>query len=299
MDYGKLLSRSWNIIWEHKFLILLGVLVALGSGGGGGASAGSNVMFNQPPRQGAPMPEIPQIPDLRVVGPVVAVLAIIVALALVVIAVAVWVVSIIAHGGLIAGASTVDGGGSSSFVQAWNAGWRKGWRLLGIGVLPAIPAVLLAGIGVGAALVFGGAYRYMGRDFGVPVMSNLGILILALSCVLVPIALVLGLLQTFANRACMLEDLGVFGSYRRGVEVLFQNFGPAVVLFLIQIGIGIAIAIVGFLPGILLALCCVLWPLLILVQGAISAYFSTMWTLAWRRWTDAEQAEDVSPMAVG
>ena len=39
MDYGQLLSRAWNIIWEHKFLILLGVLVALGSAGGGGSNA--------------------------------------------------------------------------------------------------------------------------------------------------------------------------------------------------------------------------------------------------------------------
>ena len=41
MDYGKLLTRAWNIIWEHKFLILLGVLVALGGTGGG-----SNVNLN-------------------------------------------------------------------------------------------------------------------------------------------------------------------------------------------------------------------------------------------------------------
>jgi hypothetical protein len=298
MDYGRLLSRAWNIIWEHKFLILLGVLVALGSGGGGGASTGSNFAFNPPSGDGR-MPEFPQIPDPRTIGPVVGIVAVLVIALMFVIAVAFWVVSTISRGGLIAGASAVDQGRVSSFSQAWSAGWRKGWRLLGIGALPAIPALLLAVIGVGAALAFGGAYRYMGRDLGVPAMGNLGILIAALSCVLVPIALILGLLQTFANRACMLEDLGVFGSYRRGLEVLFKNLGPAVVLFLIQIGIGIAIAIVGFLPGILLALCCVLWPLLILVQGGISAYFSTMWTLAWRRWTGSEQAEDVSPVAIG
>ncbi len=29
MDYGRLLRRAWDIIWAHKFLILLGVLVAL------------------------------------------------------------------------------------------------------------------------------------------------------------------------------------------------------------------------------------------------------------------------------
>jgi hypothetical protein len=298
MDYGDLLSRAWNIIWEHKFLILLGVLVALGSGGGGGASTGGNVVFNQPPREGAPIPELPQMPDLRVVGPVLAALAIIAAVVLVVIAVAVWVVSIIARGGLIAGADTVDAGGSSSFAQAWNAGWRKGWRLLGIGVLPAIPALILVVVAIVSAVAYTGAARVVGPQFGIPNLGAIGIVVAAVSCLLVPIAVVLGLLQTFANRACMLEDLGVFGSYRRGVEVLFQNFGPAVVLFLIQIAIGIVIAIVGFLPGILLALCCVLWPLLILFQGAVSAYFSTMWTLAWRRWTGSQQVEQISPSAV-
>lgn len=27
-----------------------------------------------------------------------------------------------------------------------------------------------------------------------------------------------------------------------------------------------------------------LWPVLLLVNGAIAAYFSTLWTLAWRAW---------------
>jgi hypothetical protein len=297
MDYGKLLSRAWNIVWEHKFLILLGVLVALGSGGGGGASTGSNFAFN--PRSGdGRMPEFPRMPDPRTIGPAIGFVAVIVIAVMFAIGTALWVLSTISRGGLIVGVSSVDEGQFSSFSQAWSAGWRKGWRLLGIGVLPAIPALLLAIIGVGAALAFGGAYRYAGREFGLPVMGNLGILIGALSCILIPIALVLGLLQTFANRACMLEDLGVFGSYRRGLEVLLENFGPAVLLFLIQIAIGIAIAVVGFLPGILLALCCVLWPLLILVQGGIAAYFSTMWTLAWKRWTGSGPVAEVSPTAV-
>ena len=289
MEYGKLLSRAWNIIWEHKFLILLGVLVALGSAGGSGTSGASNV-FNQAPREGGPMPEFPGIPAPREVGPVVAVVAILAALVAVAIGVAVWVVSTIARGGLIAGANTVDAGGTSTFSQAWNAGWRKGWRLLGIGVLPAIPTFLLVVIGLVFGAAAGGFAYLVGEDVAGLPFAGLGVIVAGLACILGPLALILGLLRTFADRACVLEDLGVFASYRRGAEVLFQNFGPALVLFLIQIAIGIGIAIVGFLPGILLALCCVLWPLLILFQGAVSAYFSTMWTLAWRRWTGEAEA---------
>jgi hypothetical protein len=236
------------------------------------------------------MPQLPQIPELPQLfeprtTPVVAGLVIVAIIAFGLLALAFWVVSTIARGGLIAGASAVDGGGTSSFSRAWNAGWRKGWRLLGIGILPGIPVFLLVGLG----LVFGaaaGGFTYLaGEDVAGLPLAGLGVVVAALACILVPIALVLGLLRTFADRACMLEDLGVFGSYRRGLRVLLDNFGPALVLFLIQIAIGIAIAVVGFLPGLLAVLCCVLWPVLILVEGTISAYFSTLWTLAWRGWT--------------
>jgi hypothetical protein len=83
----------------------------------------------------------------------------------------------------------------------------------------------------------------------------------------------------------MLQDLGAFAAYRRGTEVLLQNAGPAVVLFVLQIAIGFGLGIVLFLPGVLMAMCCILWPVLLLVQGTATAFFATMWTLAWREWT--------------
>jgi hypothetical protein len=109
--------------------------------------------------------------------------------------------------------------------------------------------------------------------------------------------LVLGLLRTFANRACMLEDLGVFAAYKRGTAVLFDNIGPALVLFLIQIAINIGIGIAMILPGIIMALCCLLWPVLILIQGVIAAYFSTLWTLAWREWTGSKSGQVIEASA--
>jgi len=81
----------------------------------------------------------------------------------------------------------------------------------------------------------------------------------------------------------------VIGSYRRGFEVLGDNFGPALLLFLIQVALSIGIWVMMLIPGILIALCCLLWPLLILINGAFSAYYSTLWTLAWREWVADEQ----------
>jgi hypothetical protein len=303
MNYGQLLSCAWNIIWDNKFLILLGVLVALGSGGNSGLSTGSS--FNsggletgfEAPTPPPEMPEMPEMPEfqqpgrgfripLRTLfsGVPVALALLLGGLALTV-GVAIWVVSTIARGGLIAGASEIDAGGISSFSQAWRAGWQRVWRLLGISILPALPVLAMGVIGLVLFLTSAGVSTALGEQVGLPVMGNLVAVLGLIGCLVVPITLVLGLLSAFANRACMLEDLGVFDAYRRGLSVLTENFGSALVLFLIQIGIGLAMGIAMILPGVLSLLCCVLWPLLLLVQGGIEAYFSTLWTLAWRKWT--------------
>jgi hypothetical protein len=64
-------------------------------------------------------------------------------------------------------------------------------------------------------------------------------------------------------------------------------------LFLLQIVIGAVLAVMLFLPGLVMVLCCILWPVLLLIRGGIAAYFSTMWTLAWREWTGLGHAGEI------
>ncbi len=291
MDYGNILSRAWAIIWGHKWLILLGVLVALGSSSGGGAS-GANV---EAPlgEEGFGMPDLPRELGVPVLV-IVAVLLVVVGLAILM-GLVLWVVSTIARGGLIAAADAIDAGQSSTFAAAWEAGWRKGWRLVGIGLLPAIPALILIVVGLGATGVFAAIYGLVGGRAGVAPRAGLGVVWLTLICIFVPIALVLSLLRTFANRACMLEDAGVIAAYSRGLNVLLENFGPALILFLLQILIGAVLGATLFFPGLFMVICCVLWPLLLLIRGAVAAYFSTMWTLAWREWTGLGHPGEIVP----
>jgi hypothetical protein len=209
------------------------------------------------------------------------------------VALAVWVVSTLARGALIAGASAVDAESVTSFGEAFASAWRKGWTLLGIGVVPAIPglALLLVGL-VGAGLYMSATQVGEGLS-QVAAPRNVWVVVGAFTCMALPLALVLNLLRTFANRACMLEGTGVFAAYGRGFRVLVDNLGSTLLLFLIQVGIGIALGLVLLLP----ALCCLLWPLLLLVQGTAAAYFSTMWTLAWRRWISMSATADEALVA--
>ena len=289
MKYGELLSKAWNIIWEHKFLIVLGILVALGSSGSQAtAQSESQSLLKLDQQWGLPLPpnwggeSIPPIQDFELPTIPVTFSVILVGIALIV-ALAVWVVSTLSRGALIAGASAADCGDTTSLRVSFAAAWQKGWRLLGIGFLPAIPALFLLLGALGAASMYAGLPPVIDRLFPVAPPRNITLILAGLTCVALPLALVLNTLRTFANRACMLDDCEVVAAYGRGLGILFENIGSALTLLVIQIGIGIGLALILLLP----ALCCVFWPLLLLVQGVSAAFFSTAWTLAWRQWTAA------------
>lgn len=277
MEYSRLLNRAWTIVWMHKFLIFLGVLAALGGGGGGnnfrwqmnGDNGG-----NQPPFtwEGA----FAGIPLWLIVFGA----AFLLALGLIV-----WVVSTVARGGLIAGVDTIERGRETTFLTAWNISWQRVWTLLGIALLPILPILLLLAAGltsVGTLVGFTALFR---GELDFPLRTGFVVTLVAMTCLTIPVALGLALVRNFAERACILENLGVFAAYRRGWEVLTQNLGPAIILFLIQIGLSILLGISMIGPGLVMVLCFLLWPLLLLIGGAVAAYFSTLWTLAWREWT--------------
>jgi hypothetical protein len=294
MDYGKVLSRAGRIVWQNKFLMILGILASLAnsmsSSGGGGGGNGNETSFG----------ELEQLTDFQeeIAGLAVGFFIGIACLALF-IGILLWAVSTIARGGMIASVDSIESGEKSSFSQAWRAGWHRVWTLLGIGIIPAIPGLLLFVGGLVALGAYGGVYALFGDELSDSLgAAGLGFTIFALACIVVPIILVLSILRNFAERACMLEDLGVIESYRRGTRVLMSNLGEAIILFLLQIALFIVLGLLLFLPGLIAVICCCLWPLLLLLRGAISAYLSALWTLAWRTWTGEPPIVEKEPITV-
>lgn len=278
MNYGNLFSRAWKLIWDNKALILLGMLAVLsGIGGGSGGSQGiaprsDQTQFQVPPQLNFDLRQPWQgfgLPGLAIAAVLIAVLF----------ALVLWMVGTIARGGLISGAVAADRGDHVQFIQAFRVGLDKGWRLIGIGLIPAAPVVLL----VISALFSAGIFQILnGNGIDVPNAAP----VLGISCLLIPLALGLSLLRSLANRACMLEDLSVWESYKRGFQVLGNNLGPAALLFMIQIAISLVMGLMLLAPLALSALCCLLWPVLWFVQGSFAAFYSTLWTLAWAQWTE-------------
>ena len=274
MDYGKLISRSASLVWENKYLILLGIIASLASGGGG--SGGGNTSFDQSSQSNVE-PEVAGI----AIGVIIALIMV-----AIVIAIVIWAVATIARGGLVAGVNTLESGKESSFRLAWSAGWERAGSLLGIGLIPAIPGFILLVIGLLAFGAYSGIFALIGEgDFMAEGLAGVGITLGLLACIVVPIALALSALRIYAERACMLEGLGVMAAYGRGWEVLRANLGAGIILFLLQVVISVGLALALLLPSIIIALCCFLWPLFLAFQGYMNAFFSSMWTMAWREWT--------------
>jgi hypothetical protein len=300
MDFGDLLMRAWQITWKHKVLWIFGILAGIGAGGGNGGGGGGGERNN-----GNAIP-----PDVQNQFNRPEILAIIlcVACVLIVIALVLFVMGVIARGGLIGGIRQADDNDSVTFDEAWALGVRYFWRMLGIGL------ILVAG---SLFLAFFGAFT------GLVAFATLGIGVLCLLpvlCVLVVALIALSILAHFAQFAVILEDYGVVDAFRRGWDILKTNLANIIVIgiimFIIQFIAGLLLVapffaiviptlLVSFVGGrgepnvgVLalggLSLLCYL-PIAIVLGGILNTWSMSVWTLAYRKFIGGTSPTIVAP----
>ena len=290
MDYRSLFKRAWDVLWEHKALVLLGLLAALSSSRGGSSSGGGIPWIASQLGEGEwSLPNLDpwsRLPDIRwgtsdvpmtpiLIGVAVGVVALTIALAL-------WAASTLGRGALIAAVQSVEGGEALDLRQSLARGWKRLGAMLLIGLVPAIPFVLLMVVLLAFAMAYA-ALDVSGFEAGFAMFAALG-------CLVVPVTLAFQLLRTAANRACMVQGLNAYDSILQGWAVLRQHAGPALLLWLLEVVASVFLGAATILPLMMAALCCIAWPVQLALQGIAAATFSTVWTLAWREWTGIEPA---------
>jgi hypothetical protein len=296
VDYGKVLKRAWEITWRWKVLWILGFLAALGNGGGGAGSSGSSSYSGDGSEWGYTFDHVPT--ETWVLIASIACLAIL-------IGIAIWVVSIMARGGLIAGVQQVEDEGSTGFLQAWRVGRSRFWTLFGLEILATLPFLILLflGMAVLAVLIIGGGATFDEAGAIVP-----GILCgIPLCCGGIILAIVLNQIRVYGDRAAILEGLGWIDAFKRGWEVLKANIGPTIIFWIIFLAIGLVIAIVigGTIlaavipfvavfantdpgPWIAAPICCgglLAFLVFALIGSIVETFTSATWTLAYRDMT--------------
>ena len=242
MDYGNLLSRAWRIVWQNKYLFVLGFLAALG--GGGQQTPQTNYQTSSgfgPDGMPGMLQELRQF--WAEFGPLVLTLvAVVIVLGLIV-----WLLRLIAEAGLIEAVQEIEQGQAPGLGGSFRAGGRYLGRMIGLNLVLFGP-VWLVGILMGAAaLVAFGAAITTQDAMPLRVFWPMAICLVPLACILGLYGLVATFVYPFAQRSVIITRLGVLDGIRHGWRVLSRHLGDIILLALL-------FAVLSFLVGLVVAL---------------------------------------------
>jgi hypothetical protein len=256
MNFAEVLERAWQITWKHKVLWIFGILAGFARGRAGGGFGGGSGWRQSQPFGPDTTPGVEQFFTGigQWIGEHLWVVALFLLLVVVLVVLAMFL-GTIGRIALIRGAFEADGGAER---LAFSALFRESrpffWRVFGLTFL-----IGLAFFIVLLPLIL----------FGV-VTAGIGFLcILPLVCVLAMLAWVVGIVVQQANAAMVIEDLGLADGVRRGWDVVKNNVGSVLVIWLIT-------AVVGLVVGLLIAL-----PVLLIVIPAAIGFAATGQQLSW------------------
>jgi hypothetical protein len=304
MDFGEVLGTAWKIIWKHKILWIFGIFAGCSRGGGGGNGGGGSG-GNVPAPGGGVSPYqngFTQFTDWLQAHPWVIVLFVIILLLIFVLAI---LIGTMGHIGLIRGTQKADNGAERlGFMELWDGSRPYFWRVfllsLLVGLAVFVGALVLAAVAVGFTAIT------LGVGF---------LCLIPLICLLVPALILLGIVVQQAETAIVIENLGLQDGLRRGWEVFRQNLGPMLLMWLILLVIAIIVGVVIALPVLIVvipaaiafgfanagfteavnaptlaltiaAVCfCVYLPVLLVLNGILTAYLQSAWTLTYLRLT--------------
>ncbi|MBI4788019.1 MAG: hypothetical protein HY782_13355 [Chloroflexi bacterium] len=314
MDYGRLITRSFQVMWRYRALWLFGILLALFGGGGANFNVG-NYSFGDGDGRGGPGGIAPNLPpNFAELIVVIVAAAICIALILVVLSIIVRLLSRGALVGLVAELET------DQTIPTVRRGFRIGAdrfkSLLGIALLVNVPLfvvsfalIVIAAVPLIASLIplIGAAGGRAPDELIRVVIAGAFGSVLIFCCVIILLILVQLVIRPFYEffvRACVIAQRGAMDSIREGYRLVRANLGNTIVLYIlligieigfgilmipvgliligIPVGIGIAIGIAmnSAVPGIIVGAIIGIPMLLILlfVSGLFRVFESTYWT---------------------
>ena len=273
IDIGKILKRSWQILWTYKVLWIFGILLALTAGGNGGGNGSSGYHYNagyngssnyNPSYQPGPFAQQfidwynqNLAPLFEHPGQHIATFVWIGVgffLFLLILGVIAAIIHYVSENAVLRMVDEYEQTGSKvGFKAGWKMGWnRRAFRMWVIDLVVSLPILVLvaflAGLGLlvffsvssgNSALAVGGTITAIGCAF---------LFILAV----VLLAVFLGLLRQFFVRQAALEGAGIGDSFRLGWAMFKRNWKSAALMWLVMLGIGIGMGLVSVIAFFLL-----------------------------------------------
>jgi hypothetical protein len=289
MDHLKILKRAWDIVRKYRVLWLIGLVLvlaggAVGSGFGSGAPGGSSPSGSSGGGSGGGDEwqwdgPGPQNWDMvwKKVAPIVIAILIVVAV-IVVLAILIGIIKLfvryVARTSLIEMVQRYEESGEQlGFWAGLRLGWsRSAFYLFLTNLLLKVPLILLTLMGmlIGTALVVvlivlgvsvanssGGGMAAAAIAFIVAAIFIALVLLLPLFLIGALVRIAISLVREISYRVCILEDTGPWEAIVEALGLIRRNLWPAVLQYLLMLGLGIAWNIVLFvvnLPLVFMAL---------------------------------------------
>jgi len=318
-NFGEVLTKAWQIIWKHKVLWIFGILAGCGQGSGGGNSGGGgNTGFDTPYRNLSPQME--QWSQWAVEN--MATFTFLLCAFVLIIWLVTKALGAIGKTGLIRGTSQVENGeGSLIFGQLFSESIPYFWRMLVLSVIPGLPYLIpIFAIIVAAVMTLLGPNVSDGGILpGLSLLTTVGPLAVVCACMLVPVVIVFTIIVYQSERAVVLEDLRFLPALSRGWEVFRANLGPIIVMAIILAIIGVVAGLIisvpvllvvfptvfafamgqgeTYSPLIFMGIClCIYVPVALVLQGIMTAYIESAWTITYMRITQPQQ--DNTPLVL-
>ena len=311
LNFGEILTRAWQITWKYKVLWIFGILAGCTNGSGGGGGGGGNTGYSTGPSEFDVPPEIRRL-VLSMEEFVAWVennlwLFIVIGLAVLLLLTIISIfLGTIGRIGLIKGSYQAEMGAERLvFGELFSAIMPYFWRVFGLSFLIWLAALLLF-----VPVIFLGLIT-----FGLALLC-----LLPLICVFIPIGFAIGIVVEQANRAIVLEDLSLLDGLRRSWEISRANIWALIVMALILFGITLVLGIVIALPifivvlptifafamgegqsftplYIALACICLYAPVSWALNGILTTYTQTAWTLTYLRLTQEPETPEAPVFA--
>jgi hypothetical protein len=278
INIGKILKRSWHILWNYRVLWFFGILLALtggGNGGGNSGSSGSSYQFSSsngfngsngynPNFQPGPFLQsltdwfnqniapLFKHPDQHVVTFIWIGVALL--LFIMIVGILFAVIRYVSETSVIRMVDEYEQTGTKmGFKQGWKLGWnRRAFRMWVIDLVINLPIILFIGMLISLGVLF-----FFSVTNGKSALA-IGGTITAIGCaflfifVFIVLMVFLSLLRQFFVRAAAMEGTGIGESFRSGWATFKRNWKSAVLMWLVMIGIGIGFGIAGMVLFFLL-----------------------------------------------
>ena len=271
INIGKILKRSWQILWNYRILWIFGILLALTTGGtGGGNGGGSNQTSQNANNFPGVLPEnspewVRQLSQWFVqdVQPLfthpeqhIATFVLIGVIIFLVILLLSTLAAFVRYPAETAVMRMVDeyehSGSKLGFRQGWKLGWtRRAFRLWLIDLILAVPVIVYLMLVAAGILIYFAVSPASQTANVISIVAAIGLGFVSLF-VMILVAVFLHLLRNFFARAIALDGLDVKASLVYGWAMVKRNWKSAGLMWLVMVGVGIGVGIAGLIVFFLL-----------------------------------------------